>query len=66
MKKLLLAFSLIAIFGIGITTASITLPNDQNDIEKKDSDKKNDNNNLSNKISKFKNNESCCTKTKES
>ena len=66
MKKLLLAFSLIAIFGIGITTASITLPNDQNDIEKKDLEKKNDNNNLSNKSSKFKNNESCCTKTKES
>ena len=66
MKKLLLAFSLIAIFGIGITTASITLPNDQNDIEKKNSDKKNDNNNLSNKSLEFKNNESCCTKTKES
>ena len=66
MKKLLLAFSLIAIFGIGITTASITLPNDQNDIEKKDSDKKKYNNNLSNKSLEFKNNESCCTKTKES
>ena len=49
MKKLLLAFSLIAVFGIGITAASFTLPEntkievkegDEGDDKKKDKKKK--------------------------
>ncbi len=66
MKKLLLAFSLIAIFGIGITTASITFPSDENNVENKDSNEENDKHNLSNKSSKLNNNKSCCKKNKES
>ena len=46
MKKLLLAFSLIAVFGIGITAASFTLPENtivevkEGDDKKKDKNKK--------------------------
>ena len=46
MKKLLLAFSLIAVFGIGITAASFTLPKNtivevkEGDDKKKKKDKK--------------------------
>ena len=46
MKKLLLAFSLIAVFGIGITAASFTLPENtivevkEGDDKKKDKKKK--------------------------
>lgn len=65
MKKLLLAFSLIAIFGIGITTASITFPNSDNNVEKKDSDKEDNNSNLSDENSEPNNNKSCCTKIKK-
>jgi hypothetical protein len=65
MKKLLLAFSLIAIFGIGITTASNTFPNSDNNVEKKDSNKEINNPNLSNQNSEPSNNKSCCTKIKK-
>lgn len=67
MKKLLLAFSLIAVFGIGITTASVTLPENNDPIENKDkieeiSDLKE--NNSCNKNDKSKdNNKSCCHKS---
>jgi hypothetical protein len=37
MKKLLLAFSLIAVFGIGITAASITLPENEKPMDEKNS-----------------------------
>lgn len=46
MKKLLLAFSLIAVFGVGITAASFTLPENtivevkEGDDKKKDKKKK--------------------------
>ena len=41
MKKLLLAFSLIAVFGIGITAASFTLPENTNTtVELKEGDDK--------------------------
>ena len=41
MKKLLLAFSLIAVFGIGITAASFTLPKNTNTtVEVKEGDDK--------------------------
>ena len=41
MKKLLLAFSLIAVFGIGITAASFTLPENTNTtVEVKEGDDK--------------------------
>ncbi len=42
MKKLLLAFSLIAIFGVGITAASFTLPDntDSTMVELKEGDDK--------------------------
>ena len=55
MKKLLLAFSLIAIFGIGITTASVTLPDDNTTVENSDIDGDGD------KKKKSKNT-SCCKK----
>ena len=38
MKKLLLAFSLIAIFGLGITAASFTLPENTSTVELNDGD----------------------------
>ena len=38
MKKLLLAFSLIAIFGLGITAASFTLPENTSTVELNDVD----------------------------
>ena len=55
MKKLLLAFLLIAIFGIGITTASVTLPDDNTTVENSDIDGDGD------KKKKSKNT-SCCKK----
>ncbi len=67
MKKLLLAFSLIAVFGIGITTASVTFPKNNDSIENKDkneeiSDLKE--NNACNKNDKsIDNNKSCCHKS---
>ena len=67
MKKLLLAISLIAIFGIGITTASVTFPDNNDSIDDKDtteeiSDLKE--NNSCNKSDKSKdNNKSCCHKS---
>ena len=42
MKKLLLAFSLIAVFGIGITAASFTLPENTKIEVKEGNDKKKD------------------------
>ena len=42
MKKLLLAFSLIAVFGIGITAASFTLPENTKIEVKEGDDKKKD------------------------
>ena len=50
MKKLLLAFSLIAIFGIGITTASVTFPDNNDSIDDKDTTEE---------ISDLKENNSC-------
>ena len=55
MKKLLLAFSLIAIFGIGITTASVTLPDDNTTVENSDIDSDGD-------MKKKSKNTSCCKK----
>ena len=40
MKKLLLAFSLIAVFGLGITTASVTFPDSTSTVEQHDGDDK--------------------------
>ena len=56
MKKLLLAFSLIAIFGLGITAASFTLPENTSTVELNDGDgdKK--------KKKKKKKSDACCTK----
>tara|TARA_B100001113_G_scaffold297089_1_gene254804 strand:- start:209 stop:460 length:252 start_codon:yes stop_codon:yes gene_type:complete len=56
MKKLLLAFSLIAIFGIGITTASVTLPDDNTTVENSDIDGDGD------KKKKKSKNTACCKK----
>ena len=69
MKKLLLAFSLLAAFGLGITATSITIPPNES-IETQDGDKKKEKkktgecckktsaNNSSNKPS-------CCSKDKK-
>ena len=56
MKKLLLAFSLIAIFGLGITAASFTLPENTSTVELNDGDgdKK--------KKKKKKKSDACCAK----
>ena len=54
MKKLLLAFSLIAIFGLGITAASFTLPENTSTVELKDGD--------SDKKKKKKKSDACCAK----
>ena len=54
MKKLLLAFSLIAVFGIGITAASFTLPENTKIEVKEGDDKKKD------KKKKKKAKASCC------
>ena len=56
MKKLLLAFSLIAIFGLGITAASFTLPENTSTVELNDGDgdKK--------KKRKKKKSDACCAK----
>ena len=56
MKKLLLAFSLIAIFGLGITAASFTLPENTSTVELNDGDgdKK--------KKKKKKKSDACCVK----
>ena len=55
MKKLLLAFSLIAVFGIGITAASFTLPENTKIEVKEGDDKKKDK-----KKKKKKAKASCC------
>ena len=57
MKKLLLAFSLIAIFGLGITAASFTLPENTSTVELNDvdGDKKK-------KKKKKKKSDACCAK----
>lgn len=69
MKKLLLAFSLIAVFGIGITTASVTLPENNDPIENKDKIEEISNvkENIScNKSDKSKDNtKSCCDKSSD-
>ena len=56
MKKLLLALSLIAIFGLGITAASFTLPENTSTVELNDGDgdKK--------KKKKKKKSDACCAK----
>ena len=52
MKKLLLAFSLIAIFGLGITAASFTLPENTSTVELNDGD--------GDKKKKKKKSDACC------
>jgi hypothetical protein len=54
MKKLLLAFSLIAIFGLGITAASFTLPENTSTVELNDGD--------GDKKKKKKKSDACCAK----
>ena len=63
MKKLLLAFSLIAIFGIGITTASITFPEKTNNTNKKESTEKNRNAQCCKNSSSKKNDKDCCERS---
>ena len=67
MKKLLLAFSLIAFFGFGITTASVTLPKNNDAIEKEDTNEESSNTkkNVSCEKSEITNdnNKSCCHKS---
>ena len=55
MKKLLLAFSLIAIFGLGITAASFTLPENTTTVELNDGDG-------DKKKKKKKKSDACCAK----
>ena len=55
MKKLLLAFSLIAIFGLGITAASFTLPENTSTVELNDGDG-------DKKKKKKKKSDACCAK----
>ena len=65
MKKLLLSFSLIAVFGIGITTASVTLPQNNDSVENKDETEEISNikEDVScNKNKEDDNNKSCCHK----
>lgn len=56
MKKLLLAFSLIAIFGLGITAASFTLPENTSTVELNDGDGE------KKKKKKKKKSDACCAK----
>ena len=55
MKKLLLAFSLIAIFGLGITAASFTLPENTSTVDLNDGDG-------DKKKKKKKKSDACCAK----
>ena len=57
MKKLLLAFSLIAIFGLGITAASFTLPENTSTVEINDGD-----GDKKKKKKKKKKSDACCAK----
>ena len=57
MKKLLLAFSLIAIFGLGITAASFTLPENTSTVELNDGD-----GDKRKKKKKKKKSDACCAK----
>ena len=57
MKKLLLAFSLIAIFGLGITAASFTLPENTSTVELNDGD-----GDKKKKKKKKKKSDACCAK----
>ena len=57
MKKLLLAFSLIAIFGLGITAASFTLPENSSTVELNDGD-----GDKKKKKKKKKKSDACCAK----
>ena len=57
MKKLLLAFSLIAIFGLGITAASFTLPENTSTFELNDGD-----GDKKKKKKKKKKSDACCAK----
>tara|TARA_Y100000385_G_C12591777_1_gene424998 strand:- start:17 stop:220 length:204 start_codon:yes stop_codon:yes gene_type:complete len=63
MKKLLLAFSLIAIFGIGITTASITFPESKKNIENNEPITDNDTPSCCEKGSSADNGKNYCKKT---
>ena len=56
MKKLLLAFSVIAIFGLGITAASFTLPENTSTVELNDGDGE------KKKKKKKKKSDACCAK----
>ena len=58
MKKLLLAFSLIAIFGLGITAASFTLPENTSTVELNDGD-----GDKKKKKKKKKKSDACCAKS---
>tara|TARA_Y100001933_G_scaffold191877_1_gene191218 strand:- start:477 stop:701 length:225 start_codon:yes stop_codon:yes gene_type:complete len=58
MKKLLLAFSLIAIFGLGITAASFTLPENTSTVELNDGDGEK----KKKKKKKKKKSDACCAK----
>ena len=58
MKKLLLAFSLIAIFGLGITAASFTLPENTSTVELNDGD----GDKMKKKKKKKKKSDACCAK----
>jgi hypothetical protein len=58
MKKLLLAFSLIAAFGLGITATSITIPPNRS-VEVQDGDEKKE----KKKKKKKKKSKECCSKS---
>ena len=66
MKKLLLAFSLLAAFGLGITATSITIPPNES-IEVQDGDKKKKSVECCKKSSSNNSSEnpSCCSKDKK-
>ena len=71
MKKLLLAFSLIAAFGLGITATSITIPpNDsiefQDGDDKKEKKKKSSKCNDKSSTDKTEQKPTCCSKAKTS
>ena len=72
MKKLLLAFSLIAAFGLGITATSITIPPNDS-VEYQDGDEKKEKKNKKNSECSEKSStdaasakSSCCSKSKSS
>jgi len=71
MKKLLLAFSLIAVFGLGITTASVTFPDSTSTVEQHDGDDKKKNKKCKKetpaccKKKSAEKSKSCCTKQKD-